>query len=183
MAASGLAVAIAPDVSQYIPFLRPLADNDTLASGLAMSIAPALGATVFIVIALAIIDCEWFFRWVLISTSKVLRGAVRVRGHVSVSVGQLQIYKLTFWILTIVSIVWIIAAGALIFTLQAFNAHQKESQTVAEGSIYMSAFALAIVLNIAIVFPALLLIQPIRLWYVTRSLRRCVTTRQRFRGE
>jgi hypothetical protein len=57
-AASGLALARAPDVAHYISFLRPLAENDNLASGLATTLAPAVGATLFIVAALFIVDCE-----------------------------------------------------------------------------------------------------------------------------
>lgn len=47
----------------------------------------------------------------------------------------------------------------------------------------MSILALSIVVNVAIIFPALLLLQPFRLWRVIRTERQAVTPRQRFRGE
>jgi len=58
-AASGLALATAPDVAHYLPFLQPLVNGNTLASGLATTLAPAVAATLFIVIALAIINCKF----------------------------------------------------------------------------------------------------------------------------
>jgi calcium permeable stress-gated cation channel len=58
IAASGLAVASAPDVSQYISFLRMIADHDNLGSALLMTIVPGVAATLFIAVALAIITCE-----------------------------------------------------------------------------------------------------------------------------
>jgi len=46
----------------------------------------------------------------------------------------------------------------------------------------MSILALALVLNVAIIFPACLLLQPFRLWRVLRAEKQAVTPRQRFRG-
>lgn len=57
-AVSGLALANAPDFAHSLPFLRPLADNGGLASGLATALAPAVAATLFVTCALAIIDCK-----------------------------------------------------------------------------------------------------------------------------
>jgi hypothetical protein len=59
-AVSGLALANAPDVAHYLPFLRPLADNGGLASGLGTALAPAIAAALFITLALAIVSCELF---------------------------------------------------------------------------------------------------------------------------
>jgi hypothetical protein len=58
IAASGLAVASAPDVSQYIPFLRTIADHDNLGTGLLTTVVPGIAATLFIAVAIAIITCE-----------------------------------------------------------------------------------------------------------------------------
>jgi hypothetical protein len=59
-AVSGLALANAPDFANSLTFLQPLANNGGLASGLATTLAPAVAATLFIVIALATIDCKLF---------------------------------------------------------------------------------------------------------------------------
>jgi hypothetical protein len=54
---------------------------------------------------------------------------------------------------------------------------------VADGSIYMSALALVIVLNVAVIFPGLLLLQPVRLWHLRRAEKEALTPRQTFRGK
>ena len=93
------------------------------------------------------------------------------------------VFKLTFFILTVVAAVWLIAVGALLFAAQAFSAHTLTSRTVANGSIYMSALAMVLVLNVAVIFPALLMLQPVRLWRLTRAEKDALTPRQGFRGE
>ena len=113
----------------------------------------------------------------------VISGAAGLRGTVSVSSGQLLVFKITFFILTTVATIWLIAVGALLFALPVFNAGGPKSQTVANGSIYMSALAMVIVLNVAVIFPALLLLQPLRLWQVRRAEKDAVTPLQTFRGE
>lgn len=110
-------------------------------------------------------------------------GATHVRGDVSISVGQLTVFKATFFILTAVATIWLIAVGSILFALRAFDTNNDRTKTVANGSVYMSALALTIMINVAIIFPALLLLQPIRLWKVMHRLRGAITPRQQFRGE
>lgn len=112
-----------------------------------------------------------------------MAGATGLRGTISISSGQLLVFKLTFFILTAVAAIWLILVGALLFAAQAFSAGTSTSQTVANGSIYMSALAMVIVLNVAVIFPALLMLQPVRLWRLTRAEREALTPRQGFRGE
>lgn len=57
-AASGLALSTAPDMNRFFPFLRPLLNSDALPTGLATVFAPAVAATLFIMLALAIVNCE-----------------------------------------------------------------------------------------------------------------------------
>jgi hypothetical protein len=102
---------------------------------------------------------------------------------VSVSIGQLNMFKLTFFVLTTAAVIWIVLAGALVFALPAFKSHGQRPKTVADGTIYLAGFALTLVLNVAIIFPGLMLLQPGRLWYVMRLYKRSVTPRQRFRCE
>lgn len=110
-------------------------------------------------------------------------GAAEVRGSVSISSGHLVVFKATFFILTTVAAIWLITVGAILFALRAFSANNQRSITVANGSIYMSALAMTIVITAAIICPALLLLQPIRLWHVLRAEKHAMTPRQRFRGE
>ncbi|KAF8899144.1 hypothetical protein BD779DRAFT_1487243 [Infundibulicybe gibba] len=169
-AACGLALSTAPDVAHFLPFLQPILNAPPLASGLASILVPAVAATLFITVALALVN------W-----------AVNVHGSISISGGQLLVFKATFYILTSTAAIWLITAGALIFAIEVFSSSNtstpnNRTTTVANGSVYMSVLALAMVINAAIIFPGLLLLQPFRLWRVTRAERNAVTPRQRFRA-
>lgn len=109
-------------------------------------------------------------------------GAANIRGSVSISGGQLFVFKATFYILTTVAALVLITVGALLFAMQAFDSGLGAAQSVANGSIYMSILALCLVVTVAVIFPALIMLQPFRLWHVVRAERRAVTPRQRFRG-
>jgi hypothetical protein len=101
---------------------------------------------------------------------------------ISVSGSQLSAFKATFFLLTIVSALWVVAVGSVLFAMGAFSAGSGRAETVAHGSIYVGAFILAIVINVAIISPALLLLQPHRVWRIWRNERAAITPRQRFRG-
>ena len=79
--------------------------------------------------------------------------------------------------------IWLFTIGAVLFAIGAFSFSERESETIANGAIYMSAFAFMLIISVAIVFPGLLLLQPYRLWRVVRDEREAITPRQRFRGE
>ncbi|KAF9556409.1 hypothetical protein CPC08DRAFT_778388 [Agrocybe pediades] len=164
-AAVGLSLAPAPDVAHYIPFLQPLLTANTIAAGVATVFAPAVAVTIFIVLGLGIIH------WV-----------ANIHGSVSVSGNQLLIFRITFFVLTAIGAVWIIAIGAILFSMQTLNSNSGSTKSIANGSVYMAVLALAIVINIAIILPALLMLQPIRLWKVLRAEKQAVTPRQRFRA-
>jgi hypothetical protein len=55
LAAAGLALANAPDFAHYLPFLQPLANQNDWVSGVASGFAAAVGATVFIMMAVAVL--------------------------------------------------------------------------------------------------------------------------------
>ncbi|KAF7326857.1 MPN domain-containing protein [Mycena venus] len=56
------------------------------------------------------------------------------------------------------------------------------TESVANGAIYMAILALSVLFTCAIIFPGLLLLQPLRLWTVLRAEKSAVTPRQRFRA-
>ena len=85
--------------------------------------------------------------------------------------------------LVLVGGVWLFTVGAILFAFNAFETSVAESPVVANGAIYMSAFAMALIVNVAIIAPALLMLQPFHLWRVLRDEKAAVTPRQRFRGE
>ncbi|KDQ63154.1 hypothetical protein JAAARDRAFT_147164 [Jaapia argillacea MUCL 33604] len=164
-AVAGLALGNAPNVSHYLPFLRHFATDNNWITGLAVGLAPAVAAALFITSALAIVHFS-----------------ARMSGCVSISSLQLTTFKTTFYVLTIVCAIWIIVVGSLLFAMDSFNAGSGETKTVADGSIYMSALALVIILNVAIISPALMMLQPFRLRRVHKAERTAVTPRQRFRA-
>jgi hypothetical protein len=90
-------------------------------------------------------------------------------------------FKTTFIVLTVMGGVWLTAIGAVLYAVNAFQ-DDGASKTVADGSILMTVLVLALVINVAIVAPGLLMLQPFRLWRVVRDERRAITPRQRFRG-
>ncbi|KAK0246151.1 hypothetical protein EDD85DRAFT_803276 [Armillaria nabsnona] len=164
-AASGLALSNAPDFAHYITFLQPVTTAGSLPSGIITVWIPAVVATIFISLTLALVH------WVS-----------HVQGSVSHTGGQLMTFKITFYILVSVATIWILTIGALLFALRAFSDGLNKASTVAKGSVYMTVFALSIVLQIAIIFPGLLLLQPLRLWRVMRNERHAITPRQHFRA-
>lgn len=61
-AAIGLALALAPDVAHFLPFLQPLLSNDvTIAAGIATVFVPAVAATIIISLGLAAINCRFSY--------------------------------------------------------------------------------------------------------------------------
>lgn len=57
-AAAGLTLATSPGVTRHLPFLEKLANSNNLATGLIVVLCPTLGATLFIVLAIALIHRE-----------------------------------------------------------------------------------------------------------------------------
>ncbi|KAI0328490.1 hypothetical protein GY45DRAFT_1355089 [Cubamyces sp. BRFM 1775] len=164
-AVSGLAVATAPDVAHYLPFLMPLVVNSKWAGGIGSTFAAAVAAILFIFVALFI-----------------LNQLTPLTRTVSMSAARLVMFKTLFYILLIVGGVWMSTTGAILFSLQALSTDSGGSRSVANGAIYMSAFATVLVFNVAIIIPGLLMLQPIRLWKVLRAEKAAVTPRQRFRA-
>ncbi|KAG0702753.1 hypothetical protein DFH29DRAFT_999137 [Suillus ampliporus] len=164
-AAAGLALAAAPNVEYNLHFFRPLSEHGNLASGLATSLAPAIGATLFTVIALTLV--KWAAAW---------------SGVVSVSGVRILAVKLVFYTIAVIVAAFTVTAGALLFASEAFSLGVDIAKTVATGCVYMGAFAFVLVINGAVIFPGLMLLQPFRLWSVLHSERDAVTPRQRFRA-
>jgi len=88
-----------------------------------------------------------------------------------------------FFILSVVATIGLVIIGALLFAVQAFNTSNQTPKAIADGAIYISAFLLTILITIAVILPALLMLQPTRLWHVLRAEKLAVTPRQRFRGK
>ncbi|KAG7099739.1 hypothetical protein E1B28_001554 [Marasmius oreades] len=164
-AASGLALATAPDFSHYLPFLQTLWSENRLAAGIVTVFVPAFAISLFVYIGL-----------------RVVLWASEIRATISVSAGQLQKFKATFYFLAIVSALWLVTVGALLFGIQAFSNNNDPARAVANGSIYMSAVVMAVVVQVAIILPGILILQPVTLWRVTRLEKYVITPRQRFRA-
>lgn len=105
----------------------------------------------------------------------------RFSGHISVSRSQMTAFKTAFIVLTLMGGVWLTAIGAVLYAVNAFQ-DGGAGRSVADGSILMTVLALALIINVAIVAPGLLMLQPFRLWWVVRDERRAITPRERFRG-
>ena len=108
--------------------------------------------------------------------------SARLVGTISISAGQRLIIKAMFYVIVCVAVIGLVAAGALLFAFGALSRGTRASKTVADGSIYIAILALAIIINVAIASPALLMLQPLHLRHVLRAQRTARTPRQRFRG-
>lgn len=148
-----------------LPFLKPIANSNGLGAALATTLAPAVAATLFIVIALLVVN-----------------RAAKFTGAASVSATRLRAFKATFYVLTFVATIWIVAVGAVIFGLEAIDRSQARTSTIANGSTYIAVLLLVLVLNAAVIAPGLQMLQPLRLWKVHRAQKRAITPRQYFRG-
>ncbi|TFL07410.1 hypothetical protein BDV98DRAFT_557831 [Pterulicium gracile] len=170
-ASIGLALAGAPDVTTYLPFLGPLSGTSSLWAGVATTLAPAVAAVVFITLSIG------FIHW-----------AANLKGTPSVSAGQLLTFKLVFAVLCAISTACVVVVGALLFTVPNFNPSEglqrpeSNSRVLAEGAIYMSILAFSIVITVAFIVPGIFLLQPHRLWRVVKTERSAITPRQRFRA-
>lgn len=110
-------------------------------------------------------------------------GAATWSGAISVSGVRMLTVKLVFYTLAVVVAVFTIVVGALLFALEAFSLGDEIAKTVSTGCVYMGAFAFVLIINVAVIYPGLMLLQPFRLWHVLLSERDAVTPRQRFRGK
>ena len=90
--------------------------------------------------------------------------------------------KAMFYVVVCVAVIGLIAAGALLFAFGALSRGTRASKTVADGSIFIAILVIAIIINVAIASPALLLLQPFHLRHVLRAEKTARTPRQRFRG-
>jgi hypothetical protein len=154
-----------PDVVHYLPFLSPVVAYNNIQSGLATALAPAVAASIFVGLAMF-----------------GIHRAARHSGAVSVTVVRIKAFKAVFWVIVIVAGMWLVAAGSLLFGAGALDRQSDTTPTVANGSIASALFLLLIIINVAIIVPGLLLLQPVRLWRMYRRKRRAITPRQEFRA-
>ncbi|EED80495.1 predicted protein, partial [Postia placenta Mad-698-R] len=162
---AGLYLSTAPDFAHYYPFLMRLDEGNDLGAGIATCLAAALLAILFISFAMKSVHYSGY----LIHS-------------VSLSGSHMFTFKAMFYLMTLVGGVSLFTAGAVLFAMHSFSINVGDTASIADGIIYMSVFALLLLLCVAVVFPGLLLLQPIRLWHVLRAEKEAITSRQRFRA-
>ena len=87
-----------------------------------------------------------------------------------------------FYMIVAIAVIGLVVAGALLYAFGALSEGTRRSETVADGSIYIAILLLAIVINVAITSPALIILQPLWLRQVLSAEKAAKTPRQRFRG-
>lgn len=180
---AGLSVAAAPDFGHYFPFFLPLSSGDFLGAGVAICLAAAFATTLFISVAVWIMQRAYIEIHSSVPTLISCLDTGQLRPSVSFSGLQLGVFKTVFWTLVFVGGIWLFTVGAVLFAFGAFSTSIPASPVVANGAIYMGAFAMSLILTVAVIAPALLMLQPLHLWRVLRAEKASVTPRQRFRGE
>lgn len=159
-----------------------MANDNNLPTGLATVLAPSVGATLFMTLAIVALhrkclDCSKkpTFRLTLTVSARLV-------GTISVSAGQRIVIKALFYVVVCVPVIGLVTAGAILYAFNALSEGKRRSETVADGSLYIAILLLAIVINVAITSPALLMLQPLRLRQVLSAEKAAKTPRQRFRG-
>ncbi|KAH9950915.1 hypothetical protein B0H21DRAFT_776325 [Amylocystis lapponica] len=152
-AVAGLFMSTAPDFAHYFPFLMPFITGNWFGAGIATCLVPAVAAILYISLALAMVHYTGL-----------------LNRSISVSGSQRLAFKVTFLVLVVIAGVWLsfISIGV--------------TESIADGLIYMGTFALLLMITIALIFPGLLLLQPVRLLQVLRAEHEALTPRQRFRA-
>lgn len=95
---------------------------------------------------------------------------------------RLTAFKGVFAVLVIICGVWLVALGGILFATDSFNGGQHRPAAVSEGMVYIAILLMLITINLAIIAPGLLMLQPVRLWKTWKAQKTAVTPRQRFRG-
>jgi len=162
---AALFLSTAPDFAHYFPFLMRLDEGQQFGAGIATNLVPALLVILFIAVIL-----------------KIVTYIGQLFPSVSLSGSQLLMFKTVFYVLTVVGGIALFMAGAVLFAMHSWSIDIGDSASVADGIIYMSMLALLLLLAVAVVFPGLLLLQPIRLIRVVLHEREAITSRQRFRA-
>ncbi|KAH9835893.1 uncharacterized protein C8Q71DRAFT_870275, partial [Rhodofomes roseus] len=162
---AALFLSTAPDFAHYFPFLTPLNEGKQFGAGIATTLVPALVVILFIGVIL-----------------KIVTYIGQLVPSVSLSHCQLLMFKTVFYVLTVVGGIALFTAGAVLFAMHSWSIDVGDSASVADGIIYMSVLALLLLLVAAVMFPGLLLLQPIRLIRVARHEKEAITSRQRFRA-
>ena len=165
LGAAGLALATSPDLVHYLPFLSPVVAHNNIPSGLATALAPAVAASLFVGLAMF-----------------GIHRAARHSGAVSVTVVRIKAFKAVFWVIVIVAGVWLVAAASILFGAHALDERSSQAPSIANGSVAIALLLLLITINVAIIVPGLLLLQPVRLWKQYRRKKKAVTPRQHFRA-
>ncbi|KZT74967.1 hypothetical protein DAEQUDRAFT_659370 [Daedalea quercina L-15889] len=162
---AALFLSTAPDFAHYFPFLMRLDEGNQFGAGIATNLVPAILALLFIAFVL-----------------KVITFIGQLLPSVSLSGSQLLMFKTVFYVITVVGGIAFFTAGAVLFAMHSWSIDIGDSASVADGIIYMSVLALLVLLVAAVIFPGVLLLQPIRLIRVVRHEKEAVTSRQRFRA-
>lgn len=181
-AVAGLAVATAPEFAHYIPFFIPLASGNFFGAGVAICLAAAIAMTLFMGAGLYVLQCKSRMSFSE-PRSRSCSDSSQLWRTPSLSGLQMVAFKTGFYVLAILGSVWLFTVGAVLFAFDSLSTSTAPSSAIANGAIYMSVFAAAVLINLAVIFPALLMLQPLRLWRVLKEEMVAVTPRQRFRGK
>ncbi|GJJ09404.1 hypothetical protein Clacol_003626 [Clathrus columnatus] len=161
---TGLVVSFGPGVTHYLHVFQHLTGVSTIAAGLATTLAPA--SLIVLII--------WF-------TLPIIRFASQTTGIVSASLAYVKGFKATFIFLNATYGFWLVACGSVIFSLESFAVGVHRTQAVADGILYFASFLIVLTFALAMIYPALWIIQPMRLAQFYRRKNFTLTPRQRFR--
>ena len=141
-----------------------------------------MAATLFLLLAISALHRKYRSNFSGAINRLTLAVSARLVGTISVSAGQRIVIKAMFYMIVCVAAIGLITAGAILYAFGALSEGTRRSKTVADGSIYIAILLLAIVINVTLTSPALLMLQPLRLRRILSAEKTAKTPRQRFRG-
>ncbi|KAJ9103109.1 hypothetical protein QFC21_002531 [Naganishia friedmannii] len=160
----GLANSTGPGLSHYLGFLRHIANSDGPGNGIVQGIVPSIGIALII--------------W-------ILKRGINLTGRrtrtISKTATEYRTAKATCISFAIVA-VWLVIGSGLVFAVEAFDHKSHLPRYIADGIIHSSWWLFCLLLNLAIVTPALLLLRAVLAYRRIRMHRKVETPRQRFQA-
>ncbi|EIW71693.1 hypothetical protein TREMEDRAFT_60613 [Tremella mesenterica DSM 1558] len=99
---------------------------------------------------------------------------------VSLAIFTTNPFKGTFYLL-LWSVIWLVTVASLEYSVQGFVSHVQEGRTVGDGAIFSTWFIFVLLLDVAIIVPAIYLLRPYQLIRYLSKRRSARTPREKFR--
>ncbi|KAM0753755.1 hypothetical protein T439DRAFT_377901 [Meredithblackwellia eburnea MCA 4105] len=157
-----LALANSPGVTNEWTFIQPAITSGVFPTGLINSTVPAILLALFLLV-----------------TRSMTNHFETSFDSVSVTESRLMTFRASCSISLFISC-WVLLFGAVVASTSSITANRGIGRSLADGLLQSCSFLVSFGTLASLVCPATVFLQPLRLWAVTRNLRRTKCPRQRF---